>query len=187
MAFADELRNADRRSVEEIIFDREMAGTFKELKEYCMLCASRKKQNYAAGYIVDRGYDPDFHEPEYKYTVIEQFPWETWPDKWELPESQKRFYQTQKDRDKEEAAHRSKALTQDKINKEIANFTKRADRLVPMLQKEGIRVREFTVVPVYLVYQAVREEGGLFSKKLYKVKMNTNFVVGIAIKFHLDW
>ena len=94
---------------------------------------------------------------------------------------------TKKDRDKEEAAYRSKALTQDKINKEVTNFKKRADRLVPMLQKEGIRVREFTVVPVYLVYQAVREEGGLFSKKLYKVKVNTNLIVGIAIKFHLDW
>ena len=186
MSFADELRNTEYKSIEQACREGELRGLYKELKQYCVGCVRNKGQSYAKGYLRD-AHDWDACRDEDRFEAVEKYEFEDWPDRRELSPNEMYHLGSNREEEKRDQALYKFLPSADEIHRLTAKFTAHAQQLRLMLEKEGLQVHQLEVVQIPFVFQTRRGERKLFSTQYYKIKMVTNRVKDVAIRFHVSW
>ena len=186
MALANELRNAMHRPLEQVRQEDELKGLYKAIKQYCIVCAERKGQHYAAGYLLDR-HDWECSRDEDRFEAIERPRYEEWADRLELPAHELPYVGNRREREKKEQMIRESVPSAAEIDRLTAKYRAHTQRLRVLLEREGLQVNQLSVVPLYKAYYSVREERKMLSTHYYKVKIISDRVEDMAIRFSVSW
>lgn len=186
MSFADELRSTEYKNSDQLRLESELKGLYKELKQYCLGCVRNKGQSYAKGYLRD-AHDWDACRDEDRFEAVEKWGFEDWPDRRELSPSEMYHLRSNREQEKRDQDRYKFLPSADEIRRLTEKFTDHAKQLRLMLEKEGLQVHQLEVVKIPFVYQTRREERKLFSTQYYMIKVVSNRVKDVAIRFHVSW